>query len=186
MTATGGAQAPTRVAVIGAGQWGQQHARVFSAHPASLLCAVVARRRERAEERAAQWGARPYTSIGEMLASERPDLVTMSLPNEGHFEATLEVIEAGVPLLVEKPLVFDLAQADELIEAASVGWPLERMAVIDRLVLRLAVAELLEENGPPVAVVIDEAVELAKTYSTDDSGGFVNGVLSTVARQVRP
>jgi N utilization substance protein B len=60
------------------------------------------------------------------------------------------------------------------------------MAVIDRLVLRLAVAELLEENGPPVAVVIDEAVELAKTYSTDDSGGFVNGVLSTVARQVRP
>ncbi len=42
----------------------------------------------------------------------------MSLPNEGHFEATLEVIEAGVPLLVEKPLVFDLAQADELIEAA--------------------------------------------------------------------
>ena len=119
MTATGGAQAPTRVAVIGAGQWGQQHARVFSAHPASLLCAVVARRRERAEERAAQWGARPYTSIGEMLASERPDLVTMSLPNEGHFEATLEVIEAGVPLLVEKPLVFDLAQADELIEAAA-------------------------------------------------------------------
>ena len=76
--------------------------------------------------------------------------------------------------------------ADELIEAASVGWPLERMAVIARLVLRLAVAELLEENGPPVAVVIDEAVELAKTYSTDDSGGFVNGVLSTVARQVRP
>ncbi|MGH9123382.1 MAG: transcription antitermination factor NusB [Acidimicrobiales bacterium] len=75
-------------------------------------------------------------------------------------------------------------EADRLVAAAAVGWPLERMAVVDRLVLRLAVAELLDPAGPPVAVVIDEAVELAKTYSTEDSGGFVNGVLSTVARQL--
>ncbi|HVX21791.1 MAG TPA: transcription antitermination factor NusB [Acidimicrobiales bacterium] len=77
------------------------------------------------------------------------------------------------------------SRADDLIAAASVGWPLDRMAVVDRLVLRLAVAELLDPDGPPVAVVIDEAVELAKTYSTDDSGGFVNGILSTVAAEVR-
>ena len=77
-------------------------------------------------------------------------------------------------------------QSDELIEAASVGWPIDRLAVVDRLVLRLAVAELLDPDGPPVAVVLDEAVELAKTYSTDDSGRFVNGVLSTIAGQVRP
>ncbi|HEY5245552.1 MAG TPA: transcription antitermination factor NusB, partial [Acidimicrobiales bacterium] len=64
--------------------------------------------------------------------------------------------------------------------------PIDRMAVVDRLVLRLAVAELLDPDGPPVAVVIDEAVELAKTYSTEDSGSFVNGILSTVARQTRP
>lgn len=76
-------------------------------------------------------------------------------------------------------------RADALIEAASKGWPLHRMAVLDRLVLRLAVVELLDPHGPPVAVVIDEAVELAKTYSTDDSGRFVNGVLSAVAAQVR-
>lgn len=75
-------------------------------------------------------------------------------------------------------------RADTLVAEASIGWPLERMAVIDRLVLRLAVAELLEPGAPPPAVVIDEAVELAKTYSTDESGGFVNGVLSTVARRV--
>ena len=50
------------------------------------------------------------------------------------------------------------------------GWPLERMAVIDRIVLRLAVAELLDPDGPPTAVVIDEAVELVKAYSTDESG----------------
>ena len=54
--------------------------------------------------------------------------------------------------------------------AASVGWPLDRMAVVDRLVLRLAVSELLDPTGLPTAVVIDEAVELAKTYSTEESG----------------
>ncbi|HEX3793225.1 MAG TPA: transcription antitermination factor NusB [Acidimicrobiales bacterium] len=78
------------------------------------------------------------------------------------------------------------AEADERITAASVGWPIDRMAVIDRLVLRLAVAELLDPDGPPLAVVIDEAVELVKTYSTDDSGSFVNGILSTIASEVRP
>ena len=76
------------------------------------------------------------------------------------------------------------AQADALVSEAAIGWPLERMAVVDRLVMRLAVAELLEPGGPPVAVVLDEAVELAKTYSTDESGGFVNGILSTVVRQL--
>ena len=52
------------------------------------------------------------------------------------------------------------AESDRLVTDAAVGWPLERMAVVDRLVLRLAVAELLEPDGPPLAVVIDEAVEL--------------------------
>lgn len=77
-------------------------------------------------------------------------------------------------------------EEDALISDCSVGWPIDRMAVIDRLVLRLAVSELLDPAGPPVAVVIDEAVELAKTYSTDASGGFVNGILSSVAARVRP
>jgi N utilization substance protein B len=77
-------------------------------------------------------------------------------------------------------------EADRRIAAASVGWPLERMAVLDRLALRLAVAELLDPGGPPVAVVIDEAVELVKEYSTEESGSFVNGILSTIAAEVRP
>jgi N utilization substance protein B len=77
------------------------------------------------------------------------------------------------------------ADADALIAEASEGWPLERMATVDRLVLRLAVAELMDPQGPPVAVIIDEAVELAKTYSTDRSGAFVNGMLSTIAERVR-
>ncbi|HXZ62701.1 MAG TPA: transcription antitermination factor NusB [Acidimicrobiales bacterium] len=77
-------------------------------------------------------------------------------------------------------------EADRRIAGASVGWPLERMAVVDRIVLRLAVAELLDPEGPPAAVVIDEAVELAKEYSTDESGGFVNGILSTVSASIGP
>ena len=60
------------------------------------------------------------------------------------------------------------------------------MAVVDRIVLRLALAELLDPDGPPTAVVIDEAVELVKEYSTDESGRFVNGILSTIAAEVKP
>jgi len=77
-------------------------------------------------------------------------------------------------------------EADRRIAAASVGWPIERMAVIDRIVLRLAVGEMLDPDGPPVAVVIDEAVELVKEYSTDESGRFVNGILSTIATDLAP
>jgi N utilization substance protein B len=59
------------------------------------------------------------------------------------------------------------------------------MAVVDRNVLRLAVAELLDCPEVPTAVILNEAVELASAYSTDDSGRFVNGVLATLAEQVR-
>jgi transcription antitermination protein NusB len=72
------------------------------------------------------------------------------------------------------------AVAEEAIRAAAVDWPLERMAVLDRLVMVLAVGEVLGPAPPPDAVVLDEAVELAKTYSTEASPRFVNGVLATV------
>ncbi len=105
-------------------------------------------------------------------------------------ESPLRVLEdLAVPpdpyvrTLVERT-VATRAAADGRIAAASVGWPLERMAVIDRLVLRMAVSELLDPEGPPVAVVIDEAVELVKAYSTEESGRFVNGVLSTIAADI--
>jgi N utilization substance protein B len=80
----------------------------------------------------------------------------------------------------------DSARIDELMAAAAVGWEVSRMPVIDRTILRLATWELMGRPDVPVAVVIDEAVELAKQYSTEQSGGFVNGVLSTIADQVRP
>lgn len=108
-----------RVAVVGAGEWGRQHARVFSSRPDVELCAVVGRTLDRTAERAAEWGAQPYTRIAAMLEAEHPDLVSLSLPNESHFEATLAVIEAGYPLLVEKPLVFSLDEAQALLDAAA-------------------------------------------------------------------
>ncbi|MCL4445436.1 MAG: transcription antitermination factor NusB [Actinobacteria bacterium] len=76
-------------------------------------------------------------------------------------------------------------ETDALISSASLGWPLERMAVVDRLILNMSATELLDPDGAPTAVVIDEAVELAKIYSTEESGSFINGILSTLAASVR-
>jgi N utilization substance protein B len=76
-------------------------------------------------------------------------------------------------------------EIDDLVDAAAIDWDIDRMAVVDRNVLRLGVAELIECPEVPVAVVLNEAVELASAYSTDDSGRFVNGVLATLARQIR-
>jgi N utilization substance protein B len=76
-------------------------------------------------------------------------------------------------------------EIDGLVDGAAIGWDIDRMAVVDRNVLRLAVAELLGCPEVPTAVILNEAVELASAYSTDDSGRFVNGVLATLAAQVR-
>ncbi len=67
---------------------------------------------------------------------------------------------------------------DELISTYAVGWQLDRMPIVDRNVLRIGTYELIWEDGVPDAVVLDEAVQLAKEYSTDDSAAFVNGLLA--------
>ena len=74
---------------------------------------------------------------------------------------------------------------DGLVGDAAIGWDLDRMAVVDRNVLRIATAELLACDDVPTAVILNEAVELASAFSTDDSGRFVNGVLATIATTVR-
>lgn len=79
----------------------------------------------------------------------------------------------------------DRDEIDGLIVEHARGWSLARMPAIDRAVLRLAICELRVRPDTPTAVVIDEAVELAKRFSTDDSGRFVNGMLSSIARKVR-
>ncbi len=79
-----------------------------------------------------------------------------------------------------------LPAIDEQIAAKAKGWTLARMPVLDLNVMRLATYELMERRHVPTAVVLNEAVELAKRFSTDDSGRFVNGVLAAVAGAVRP
>ena len=79
----------------------------------------------------------------------------------------------------------NLPRLDELIASKAKGWTLARMPVLDLSVMRLAAYELIERPHVPTAVVLNEAVELAKRYSTDDSGRFVNGVLAAIAADVR-
>lgn len=74
---------------------------------------------------------------------------------------------------------------DAKIRAESHEWPLERMANVDRSLLRLATFELCHEPEVPTAVIIDEAVDLARIYSTADSPRFVHGILAQIAWKVR-
>lgn len=111
-------ESPTRVAIVGAGTWGRQHARVFAAHPDAELVAIAGRSQERTDARAREYEVPGYVDLEAMVERERPDLVTVCLPNEDHFEPTLKLLQAGVPLLVEKPLVFELEEADALLAEA--------------------------------------------------------------------
>ena len=77
-----------------------------------------------------------------------------------------------------------LAEIDQLIADAAERWRPERMAVVDRLILRLAVCELTRDTETPSAVIINEALELARTFSTDESVKFVNGMLDGIRRKL--
>ncbi|MDI6100786.1 Gfo/Idh/MocA family oxidoreductase [Actinoplanes sp. NEAU-A12] len=112
--------APVRVAVVGTGEWwGRHHAELFAGRADTSLVAVVGRDPDRTAARAAEFGAAAFVDLDEMLERARPDLVTVCLPNERHYEPTLRLIRAGVPLLLEKPLVFAADEADILVAEAA-------------------------------------------------------------------
>jgi N utilization substance protein B len=73
------------------------------------------------------------------------------------------------------------AALDDVIGQAATQWPVDQLSAIDRNVLRLAIREILMNNGAPIRAAINEAVELAKTYGSDSSPRFVNGVLGSVS-----
>jgi len=75
---------------------------------------------------------------------------------------------------------------DQLLAQYAEHWELERMAVVDRNILRLAVYELLDHDKVPPKVAINEAIEIAKKFGTADSGRFINGVLDRIHRELRP
>ncbi len=114
------------------------------------------------------------------------------------YEAEIRGVDL-VAILVEQPVRPDAftceliegvathgEEIDALLRKYSEHWALERMPVIDRTLLRLSTFELGFLPDVPAASVITEAVELAKQYSTKDSGRFVNGLLSRIADQLRP
>ena len=100
---------------------------------------------------------------------------------------SLQVLEPDeLTVLIVNGVEAHTAELDAAIAVKSKGWTLERMPVLDLNVLRIAAFELLERSDVPVAVVLDEAVKLAKRFSTDDSGKFVNGVLAALTAELRP
>lgn len=107
-----------------------------------------------------------------VIACILPDLK----PNRPAYEfarsLVLETIEQG-------------AHIDQFIRKKVANWDFQRIAIIDRLVLRMAICELLHFKEIPPKVSIDEAIELAKLFSTDKSGQFVNGVLDAVMDDLR-
>lgn len=107
-----------KVAVVGTGGWAEQHTRIFSRRADTDLVGVVGRDAGRTTARAERYSTRGFTSLDAMLESAQPDLVTVCLPNEKHYEPTLALLQTGIPLLVEKPLVFELDEADRLLEEA--------------------------------------------------------------------
>ena len=75
-------------------------------------------------------------------------------------------------------------EIDRMLAARAQNWRVERMAVLDRLVLRLAVYELLAQPDTPARVIINEAIELARAYSGEESVGFVNGILDAIRKDL--
>ena len=74
-------------------------------------------------------------------------------------------------------------EIDEILSRYTENWDLKRMATVDRNILRLSTFEILIDIDTPVSVIIDEAIEIAKNYSTEDSGKFVNGILDKVQKE---
>jgi N utilization substance protein B len=128
----------------------------------------LGRNRHRARERALE-------IFYESAIKERPVSVILTELNTKPDDYTVALVMSAE---TNQP------RANELISEFSIDWPLDRIALVDRLIMTLAVGEMLLENSPPPAVILDEAVELAKVFSTDGSSSFVNGVLSSIAQTV--
>ncbi len=117
-------------------------------------------------------------------------LYNVEIGHNGAAEALEQTLGDGAQAAAQRGFVKELvfgtlensAQSDAVIGPLLEGWTIDRLPTIDRIVLRMSVYELHHRSEIPAAVVINEAVELAKKYSTDDSGRFVNGVLASAIK----
>ncbi len=132
------------------------------------------RAREAAVQMLYQWevGRVSMSEVGETFWTHGPAASELGDELRG-FATTLATGVAGT-----------VAEIDPMITEAAENWRIERMNVLDRLILRLAIYEFLHEPDTPAKVIINEALELARTFSTDDSVRFINGILDAVRRSL--
>ncbi len=108
------------------------------------------------------------------------------LPVVGHDEDLAAQAEiAGFARQIVEGVAHNRGEIDRLIESHSTHWKISRMALVDRNILRMAVFELLYCSDIPASVTLNEAIEVAKKFGTEESGSFVNGVLDHIAKDLK-
>ena len=107
-----------KVAVIGVGAMGRNHARVYADIPAAELVGVTDTNKERAEDVARRYGGRAYVDFCQMLDEQKPDAVTVAVPTVDHLQVTMEVFHRGIDALIEKPIAFTVEEGQQIINAA--------------------------------------------------------------------
>lgn len=130
-----------------------------------------------ANQRASQQTSQ--TNVFQNLAKFRQHWQADKLSDSDKREPNWELSQAIMETVVRKTEEFDL-----LISEAAPEWPLNQISLVDLTILRIALAELTQEDPPPHKVVIDEAVELAKEFGGENSSKFVNGVLGTIVEKL--
>lgn len=96
-------------------------------------------------------------------------------------ETNIDIISFAEKII--KGTILRLNEIDQLIKSTAHNWKPDRITTIDKTILRIAIYELLEHKETPQAVIIDEAIEIAKKFSTYDSSSFINGILDKLANQ---
>jgi N utilization substance protein B len=105
---------------------------------------------------------------------------------EGFWDAnpTSQDVKEYTTILV-RGTIENLREIDKIVTNFAENWTIERMASVDRNILRFATYELLHRYDIPSTVIINEAIEIAKRYGTEESGSFINGILDRIAKEVR-
>ena len=126
----------------------------------------------------ARFSSENYAKTGETLEPVTPKPVPLKRPSQEFQAASFKYARELVEGTVQRK-----AEIDELIRGQTDHWRLERMPAVDRNILRLAVYEFLSQIDVPKLVVIDEAIELAKKFGSEQSGRFVNGLLDGLLKE---
>tara|TARA_Y100000996_G_scaffold30644_1_gene21785 strand:+ start:186 stop:656 length:471 start_codon:yes stop_codon:yes gene_type:complete len=124
----------------------------------------------------------------EICPENSDDVISVILDNDDEEWSPLESVPSDNAIAYGKKLykmVIKIKdELDDLIKARSKNWSINRITLLDRLILRMSLAEMIYEEDVPPKVSIAEGVEIAKYFSTDESGSFVNGILDSVYNDI--